>query len=73
MNRYFFHTRDRRDDVGVQLATLEAAKCEAIKHAGCLVCETADSFWDRADWFVTVTDSAQKTLFEIKITATEAT
>ena len=72
MHRYFFNTDQKRDVEGVELASLEAAKCEAIKYAGCIVCEQAEALWDRTKWSVTVTDETGRTLFTLQIIGEEA-
>lgn len=72
MHRYFFNTDQKRDVEGVELASLEAAKCEAIKYAGCMVCEQAEARWDGTKWSVTVTDETGRTLFTLQIIGEEA-
>jgi len=72
MPRYHFHTHDHRDVDGHILPSLEAAKCEAVKLAGQIVCDDAPRFWDGADWVMTVTDDNGLTLFQLQIIATES-
>jgi hypothetical protein len=50
---------------GAELKNLVAAKCEAVKLAGRLICDAGDTFWDRAEWQLTVTDQVGLTLFDL--------
>jgi len=73
MARYFFHVDGApRDSEGVEIATLAEAKCEAVKLAGTLICDTASHFWDRSDWKLTVTDEVGLTLFCLLFVGIEA-
>lgn len=73
--RYHFNvdngTADPDDD-GTELASLAAAKCEAVKMAGRMICEAAGEFWDSAEWTMTVADTQGMTLFTLQIVGTEA-
>lgn len=51
---------------------LAAAKCAAIKLAGQTICDASDTFWDRAEWTMTVSDPSGLTLFQITIVGIEA-
>lgn len=75
MPRYHFHVEDGthlRDEDGVELPDLQAARCEAIKFAGSLICDAHDSFWALDDWRMTVTDADGLTLFCLILTSIEA-
>jgi hypothetical protein len=66
--RYYFHVSDgtsQTDEDGHEFDDLKAAKCEAVKYAGNLICEDHGSFWDRGDWEMRVTDKAGLTLFTL--------
>jgi hypothetical protein len=56
MPRFFFQVEGPPDDWGTELPDLAAAKCEAVRYAGRLICEEAERFWDTADFAMTVTD-----------------
>jgi hypothetical protein len=73
--RYFFHLdagSHDRDDEGIELDDLAAAKCHAGKYAGDLICDGKTDFWASIDWRMTVTDQTGLTLFDLHIVGTEA-
>jgi hypothetical protein len=75
MTRYFFHVEDGAgisDDVGMELAGVAQAKCEALRYAGRLICDGADGFWDSGDWSMTVSDETGLTLFTLHLSGIEA-
>ena len=72
MSRYYFDVDGQPDLEGSELATLSAAKCEAVKLAGRIICDQADSFWDKAEWTLTVSDDKRLSLFQLHIVGTEA-
>jgi hypothetical protein len=75
MRRYFFHVQNGvhvPDDEGTEIATLNEAKCEAVKLAGQLICDAAASFWDHSELNVTVSDDAKLTLFSLHLVGIEA-
>ena len=72
MPRYFFHTESQRDREGTELESIAEAKCQAIKTAGTTVCDEADTFWDTAEWTMTVTDETGLTQFQLCIIGTDA-
>ena len=75
MPKYHFHIDDggsAPDREGVELENLAVAKCEAIRMAGRIICDAAASFWDRAEWTMTVTDDTGLTMFTLQIVGTEA-
>ena len=72
MPRFYFHLDGRPDQEGVELADVATAKCEAIKFAGRQVCDEAHTFWNNADWTMTVTDESGLTLFQLQIVGTES-
>ena len=66
MPRYFFHIEDGsslRDEEGVELKDLATAKCEAVKFAGQMICESASRFWENEEWKLTAANEAGLTLF----------
>ena len=75
MARYYFNINDgvsRHDELGMDLASLAAAKCEAVRHAGRLICDHASRFWEAGDWVMTVTDEIGLTLFTLQLVGTES-
>lgn len=72
MPRYYFQVEGPPDDLGAELPDLAAAKCEAVRYAGRLICEEADKFWDTADFTMTVTDENGLVLFSLTLSGTEA-
>jgi hypothetical protein len=72
---YFFNVDDGDSDLdseGTELKNLAVAKCEAVKLAGRIICDAGDTFWDRAEWRLTVTDEKGLSLFELYILGTES-
>ena len=73
MPRYFFHVGgSSRDTEGVHLESLAVAKCEAVKLAGQLICESAGVFWDAQDFVMNVANEDGLTLFNLMFIGTEA-
>ncbi|MEA3063926.1 MAG: hypothetical protein QOJ27_354 [Sphingomonadales bacterium] len=66
MPRYFFHIEDGnmvRDDEGTELKDLAVAKCEAVKLAGQMICDSAKDFWENEEWKLTAANEDGLTLF----------
>jgi hypothetical protein len=57
---------------GEELKDIAAAKCEAIKMMGRLICDAPATFWDDAQWRMTVTNQDHLTLFELCFVGTES-
>jgi D-lyxose ketol-isomerase len=75
VSRFFFHTNNPQAQgvsEGVEFANLAAAKCEAVRYAGQLLCDVAEHFWDEADFELTVTDHQGLILFTMRVVGTEA-
>jgi hypothetical protein len=75
MPRYFFHIEDGvavQDDEGVELKDLALAKCEAVRLAGQMICDSASDFWDKEEWKLTATSEDGLTLFCLQFIGTEA-
>lgn len=71
----FFFDIDNRAQVGsFEAETLAEAKCEAMRIAGQLICDQAESTFqgDDASWGMTVSNDTGLTLLRIDIIATEA-
>ncbi len=72
MPRYHFNFDDDADIDGHELASLADAKCEAIKTFSGMICDQAKTFWDDAEWTMTVTDEHGLTLFQLHIVGMES-
>jgi hypothetical protein len=70
--KFFFHLEGSPDDLGIELPSLAAAKCEAARYAGRLLCDDADKFWSSAQFDLTVSDEQGLSLFSISIHGVEA-
>jgi hypothetical protein len=73
--RYHFNIEDGADGAnpdGIELESLARAKCEGVKLAGQAICDAAGTFWNQAQWKMTVTDDTGLSLFELLIIGTES-
>ncbi len=67
-----FHINKEPDSTSFHASDLAAAKCEATKMAGQIICDGAKRFWDRAEWMLTVTDLHGLTQFQLQFIGTDA-
>jgi hypothetical protein len=75
MPKFFFEIADAYPAipcVGFDLPTLSAARCHALRYAGQLLCDQAESFWSDAEWTMTVTNHDHLTLFLLTIDTLDA-
>jgi hypothetical protein len=75
MPRYYFHVDDGHsilDHEGTEFPGLKAARIEAVRLAGAILSERAETFWNDEPWSLRVTDKAGLTLFALEVIATEA-
>jgi hypothetical protein len=75
MARYFFNVTDGEyiaDDVGIEFASLDLAKAEAVELATRLLRDNATRFWQGVDWMIEVTDETGLILFSLTFMATES-
>lgn len=72
MSKFYFHTDGLEDRDGLELKSVQAAKCEAMKLAGLIVCDEVTDIWENAEWTVTVTDERHLTVFELRVLGTDA-
>jgi hypothetical protein len=72
MPTFHFHLDDQRDEEGLELADLAAAKCEALEFAARHICDAANGFWDREEWTLSVTDERGLTLMQLQIVGTQS-
>ena len=56
----------------LRLQNLAAARCEAVKYAGRLICDVGTDFWRSKEWQMTVSDDAGLTLFVLTLIGTES-
>ena len=59
-------------DEGIELNDLAAAKCEAVKLCGRIICDTAGAFWESSDLVMNVTNDAGLVLFYLHFVGVEA-
>ena len=72
MPKFHFHLDDERDEQGLYLPDLAAAKCEALEFAARHICDAANAFWDREEWTLTVTNERGLTLLQLQIVGTQS-
>ena len=68
MPRCFFHVRNGTiliDTEGTELPDLETARIEAVKLAGEMLKDVAETFWSGEFWDLTVTDARDLVLFTL--------
>lgn len=75
--RFYFHTnhpseQDEQDDEGFDFSSVHAAKGEAVRYAGELLCDVGEHFWDKGDFELTVTDDQGLVLFAMRMIGIEA-
>ena len=59
MPLYYFHIEDGQpfpDHEGTDLPNLEAARIEAVRLAGAMLKDSADTFWNGEQWQLRVTE-----------------
>ena len=62
---------DHAEDL-IELSTISAAKCQAVKYAGERICDEADHFWDAGEFTLTVSDDQGLTIVVLMMTGVEA-
>jgi len=72
MPKFHFHLDDERDEKGLELADLPAAKCEALEFAARHICDAANAFWDTEEWTLTVTNDKGLSLLQLQIVGTQS-
>jgi hypothetical protein len=72
MPRFIFNVEGHGAPVAIDLNSIDAAKCEALRHASALVCADAAKFWDSRQFSMTVTDQKGLVLFSLFLTGVEA-
>lgn len=72
MPTFRFDVQGGSDVLAVDLPSIAAAKCEAARYAGRLLCEAADSFWSAPVFTVTVSDESGLTLFVLTVSGVGA-
>lgn len=69
---YYFHLNNEPDSTSFHADDLVAAKCEATKMAGQIICDEARTFWNTAEWVLSVTDANSLTQFQLQFVGTDA-
>jgi len=72
MPKFYFNLDDKRDEQGLELGSLAAAKCEALEFAARHICDAANAFWDREEWMLSVSDERGLTLLQLHIVGTQS-
>lgn len=75
MPRFFFDVQDghsSRDDEGVELPDVQAARLQAAEMAGRLLSDTAQRFWDHGELTVVVRGEEGLVLFAVAMTGVDA-
>lgn len=75
MPRFYFHSENGHrfpDDVGTDLADMDAAKVEAVRVMADILKNSAGDFWSTGAWRLTVTDESGLTLLMLDVAATLA-
>ena len=72
MPKFHFHLDDQRDEQGIELPDLAAAKCEALEFAARHICDAANAFWDTEEWTLSVTNERGLTLLQLQIVGTQS-
>jgi hypothetical protein len=70
--KFHFHLDPERDEQGLELTNVAAAKCEALDFAARHICDDANAFWDREEWSLTVTNDSGLTLLQLQIVGTQS-
>lgn len=72
MPKFHFHLNDERDELGVELANLAAAKCGVLEFASRHICNPANAFWDREEWTLSVADETGLVFLQLHIVGTQS-
>lgn len=72
MPKFHFNLDDKQDERGLELPDLAAAKCEALEFAARHICDSANAFWDREEWTLSVADESGLTLMQLHIVGTQS-
>ena len=70
MPMFYFNFEDCRDDTGVALFDIEAAKRCAVQLIAKTLCHQPMKFWEAETYRVTVTDEEGLYLFVVEVLAT---
>jgi hypothetical protein len=75
MARYFFNQYDglfKPDDSGLEFATIDHARVEAVRYAGEVLRDHPTLVWTGEDFRVEVTDAKQLVLFTVIVVGIDA-
>ena len=65
MPKFYFHTADGIS-AEQELPTVAAAKCEAARYAGAVICDEAEKFWLSNEFFLAVSDEHGRMVFTLE-------
>ena len=69
---FVFQVEGHSTEERVELSSIAAAKCEAVRFAGRLICDEAERFWDSAEFNMTVSDDSGLSLFTLDFRGLES-
>jgi hypothetical protein len=69
---YQLHLNDEKASTSFHADDLGEARCQATKMAGQIICDDARTFWDKAEWLLTVSDAGGLSLFQLQLIGTDA-
>ena len=75
MTLFYFQLEDSvssRERDAWDLQDIAAAKCAAVRYAGEILCDSSGTFWNAAEWKLTVTDETGLALFTLELIGTDA-
>ena len=59
------------DRTAVEFSDLAEAKSEALKLAGTLIADASETFWEKPEWMLIVTDDEGLTVFQLQVLGAE--
>lgn len=59
------------DARSIEFSDVAKAKNEALKLAGTLIADASETFWDKPEWMLIVTDDEGLTLFQLQVLGKE--
>ena len=69
---YFSIDDEAPDEIGRELASVAQAKCEAVRYAGELICDSANTFWNSGEFRMIVSDDNGLALFSLHLIGADA-
>jgi hypothetical protein len=72
MPGFVFQIDGDPEKLRIDLPSIAAAKSQAARYAGGLLCDAAETFWEGTGINLTVSDDSGMTLFALSISGTDA-